>query len=151
MRETVLRVDVAYGGAITGGAAPAIAGITISADVLSCRNLTSSLRGLGGGRWGTTYSPPEAFSPKLLPTVSVNVQVWPAELVHVAVAVAPTVKHVTLRLSRGEAGLELGAARVVLARGSRARRRYARAIVRRRHEIENVQALLGTSALDSTI
>lgn len=33
--------------------------------------------------------------PKLLPTVPVHVQVFPAELVHVALAVAPTLTQVT--------------------------------------------------------
>ena len=48
-----------------------------------------------------TYSPlPDGLGPKLLPTVPVHVQVFPALLVHCAVAVAPTVRQLTARFSR---------------------------------------------------
>lgn len=47
-----------------------------------------------------TYSPPlTVLVPKLLPTTPVHRQVLLAELVHVAVAVAPTVRHVIARFS----------------------------------------------------
>ena len=47
------------------------------------------------------YSPlPDGLGPKLLPTVPVHVQVFPALLVHHAVAVAPTVRQLTARFSR---------------------------------------------------
>lgn len=43
-----------------------------------------------------TYSPAlTVLVPKLPPTVPVHVQVFPAELVHVALAVAPTLTQVT--------------------------------------------------------
>lgn len=76
-----------------------------------------------------TNSPPTAFSPKLLPTVAVYVHVWPAEFVHVALADAPTVKHVTLRLdfNRGEIG-ELGTAVTPARRGVSNRRRRVKDI-----------------------
>lgn len=44
-----------------------------------------------------THSPPlTVFVPKLLPTTPLQVQDWPAELVHLAVAVAPTLRHFTV-------------------------------------------------------
>ncbi len=49
----------------------------------------------------TAYSPPFAlFAPKLLPTMPLQRQDWPAALVHDAVAVAPTLRQVIARLSR---------------------------------------------------
>jgi hypothetical protein len=48
----------------------------------------------------STHSPPVAlFVPKLLPTIPVHLQVLPAALFHVAVAVEPTSRHVMLRFS----------------------------------------------------
>ena len=48
-----------------------------------------------------TYSPlPDGLGPKLLPTVPVHVQAFPALLVHRAVAVAPTARQLTARFSR---------------------------------------------------
>jgi hypothetical protein len=47
-----------------------------------------------------THSPPVTlFVPKLLPTIPVHLQVLPAAFFHVAVAVEPTSRHVTLRFS----------------------------------------------------
>lgn len=52
-----------------------------------------------------TYSPPlTLLVPKLLPTVPVQRQVFPAEFFHVAVAVAPTFRQVTARFSRDSTG-----------------------------------------------
>lgn len=52
------------------------------------------------GGW-TAYSPPfTLFTPKLLPTMPVQRHVRPAALVHVAVAVEPTVRQVIARFSR---------------------------------------------------
>jgi hypothetical protein len=48
----------------------------------------------------STHSPPVTlFVPKLLPTIPVHLQVLPAAFFHVAVAVEPTLRHVTLRFS----------------------------------------------------
>jgi hypothetical protein len=50
-----------------------------------------------------TYSPPlTLLVPKLLPTTPVHLQVFPAELTQVAVAVAPTWRQVTDRRNSGE-------------------------------------------------
>jgi hypothetical protein len=52
------------------------------------------------GGW-TAYSPPFAlFAPKLLPTMPLQRQDWPAALVHDAVAVAPTLRQDIARFSR---------------------------------------------------
>ena len=54
--------------------------------------------------WWTAYSPPfTLFVPKLLPTTPIQRQDLPAALVHVAVAVAPTLRQDIERLSRTEA------------------------------------------------
>jgi hypothetical protein len=51
-------------------------------------------------RRDTAYSPPFAlFAPKLLPTMPLQRQDWPAALVHDAVAVAPTLRQDIARLS----------------------------------------------------
>lgn len=48
-----------------------------------------------------TYSPPVTLLvPKLLPTTPVQRHVFPAAFFQVAVAVAPTLRHVTARFSR---------------------------------------------------
>jgi hypothetical protein len=52
------------------------------------------------GGWAA-YSPPfTLFVPKLLPTMPLQRQDWPASLVHDAVAVAPTLTQDIARLSR---------------------------------------------------
>ena len=52
-----------------------------------------------------TYSPPVAlFVPKLLPTTPVHRHIFPAEFFQVAVAVALTFKHATVRFSRDSTG-----------------------------------------------
>ena len=52
-----------------------------------------------------THSPPlTLLVPKLLPTVPVQRHVFPAEFVHVAVAVAPILRQVTERFSRDSTG-----------------------------------------------
>jgi hypothetical protein len=65
-----------------------------------------------------THSPPlTPLVPKLLPTVPVQRHVFPVESFHVAVAVAPTLRQVMVRFSRGLRG----EARATDARASEAR------------------------------
>ena len=52
-----------------------------------------------------TYSPPVTLLvPKLLPTTPVHLHVFPAAFFQVAVAVAPTFRHVTARFSSDSTG-----------------------------------------------
>ena len=69
-----------------------------------------------------TYSPPVTLLvPKLLPTAPVQRHVLPAAFFHVAVAVAPTLRHVTVRLERG--GESMGEAEVSAAAAAKRVRR----------------------------
>jgi hypothetical protein len=72
--------------------------------------------------WRTTYSPPVTLLvPKLLPTAPVQRHVLPAAFFQVAVAVAPTLRHVTERFERG--GESMGEADVSAAAAVRSVRR----------------------------
>lgn len=63
------------------------------------------------GKGPGTHSPPlTLFLPKLLPTVPLHLQVWPAAFVHVAVAVDPIARHViacTIRTTLKQARIEM--------------------------------------------